>query len=336
MLLPDGFRKIPVRQRFSKVHISDFGALAGAGSSFAHFFDSLPNILAGQWLKRIVDKVVQERKRKKQVLWMMGAHPVKVGVSPWIIRLMEAGAISHFAGNTSVALHDVEIAFWGKTSEDVSKGICKGNFASAAESAEFLNRSAEEAARSGLGLAEQIGKNLLQANPEFRQFSLFGQAYRLGIPCTLHGALGTDVPHIHPEMKGAAWGETLMRDFYIFCHSVSQLQNGGVVFNVGSAVILPVTFEKALALCRNLQIPVKGFWGVNFDFLQLYRANLNPVQRAKELNGEGFAVTAHHEFLIPLFAQAVLEKFLKEKHSGLRIRKMSGQKTGKRKRGVRR
>lgn len=311
MLLPEGFQKISVKKRFSKVSLKQFGSVPSPGASFLEFFHSLPDILAGNWLKQIVEKVIEERKKNKPVMWMMGAHPVKVGVSPWIIRMMQEGVITHLAGNTSVALHDCEIAFFGATSEDVSKGLKEGSFASGEESAEFLNKSARDAKKSQAGLAEQIGKNLLREKPPFWRNSILAMGYKLGIPCTLHGALGTDVPHIHPEMEGSCWGEALMRDFYILCHSVSQLRGGGVVFNIGSAVILPVTFEKALALCRNLHIPVEGFWGVNFDFLQLYRPNLNPVQRARELSGEGFALTAHHEILIPLFGQAVIEYLTK-------------------------
>ncbi|MCS7253345.1 MAG: hypothetical protein RMK18_08050 [Armatimonadota bacterium] len=303
----EGVKPISIRQRKNKVNIAQLARQLASGASFSQFFESLPRILAGSWLRELVDAICKARIDRKQVLVMYGAHVVKCGLSPILIQLMKGGVITALATNGAGAYHDIELAIFGETSEDVSEGILSGTFGMAAESANFINHAARLAARRDNGLGETIGAQLIKAKAKHADLSILAQAYKLGIPLTVHVAIGTDVNHMHPSFDAASWGKATYNDFRIICGIVSEL-SGGVVLNFGSAVILPLIFEKALALVRNMGHDVKGFVGATFDFIRHYRATNNPVQRAEELGGKGFYIIGHHELLIPLLAQALLER----------------------------
>lgn len=303
----NGIRLLSIHERKSKVNVTRFAKPLVKGASFAQFFDSLPDILAGSWLKELVDAICEARLNGKHVLIMYGAHVIKCGLSPILIQLMNKGIVTALATNGAGAYHDVELAMFGVTSEHVSDGILSGTFGMVAEPVKFINSAARKAAGQNKGLGETIGAELVRTNARHADMSVLAQAYKLGIPLTVHVAIGTDVNHMHPDFDAASWGKATYTDFRIFCGIVSELSNG-VALNFGSAVILPLIFEKALALTRNLGHDVKSFVGATFDFIRHYRSEKNPVERAKELGGKGFYIIGHHEILIPLLAQALLER----------------------------
>ncbi len=303
----NGVKLISIHERKSKVNVTQLAKPLATGASFSQFFDSLPNILAASWLRELVDAICSARSSGKHVLVMYGAHVVKCGLSPILAQLMNEGIVTALATNGAGAYHDVELAMFGVTSERVSDGILSGTFGMAAEPVGFINRAALIAAKRNKGLGETIGAELVKAKAKHIDSSILAQAHKLGIPLTVHVAIGTDVNHMHPDFDAASWGKATYTDFRIFCGIVSEL-SGGVVLNFGSAVILPLVFEKALALARNLGHDVKGFVGATFDFIRHYRSERNPVGRAEELGGKGFYIIGHHELLIPFLAQALLER----------------------------
>lgn len=303
----DGIRRISISGRKSKISINHLSSELSPGASFSQFFDSLPNILAASWLKELVGAICKARLEGKHVIVMYGAHVVKCGLSPILIQLMKKRIVTALATNGAGAYHDVELAIFGKTSEDVSEGILSGEFGMAAEPVDFINEAAQLAAERNSGLGETIGAQLDKSKAKHAYISVLAQAYRLGIPLTVHVAIGTDVNHMHPSFDAASWGIATHTDFRILCKIVSEL-SGGVVLNFGSAVILPLIFEKAVALARNLGHDVREFIGATFDFIRHYRATKNPVERAQELGGKGFYIVGHHEILIPLLAQALIDR----------------------------
>lgn len=302
----NGVRRISIRERKSKVSVSQLSRQLHPGASFSEFFDSLPNVLAASWLRELVDAVWRARSGGRHFVVMYGAHVVKCGLSPMIIQLMREGIVTALATNGAGAYHDVELAMFEATSEDVSSGIKSGTFGMAREPVSFINSAARFAAKRGIGLGEAIGSKLKKAKRA--DLSILAQAYAHGIPLTVHVAIGTDVNHIHPDFDASSFGKATYTDFRIFCRVVSELSYG-VVLNIGSAVILPLIFEKALAVARNLGYDVKCFVGATFDFMRHYRATKNPVERAQELGGKGYYIIGHHEILVPMFAQALLERF---------------------------
>jgi len=302
----------PFAQRRNKVRREDFGRACAPGASFAEFWESLPRILAGQDLCEVATAIVAAHRAGRPVILTMGAHVIKCGLSPVLIDLMERRVITALAMNGAGSVHDVEIALFGATSEDVGEGIKDGRFGMAAETGEFLNGAIAWGAQQGLGMGEAIGRKLLEeqgsgVGGQGSGISLLATAVRLGIPATVHVAIGTDIHHLHPDASGEAMGATSMLDFRIFAAQVADL-SGGVLINAGSAVVMPTVIEKAIAAARNLGHAVGPFVGVNLDFIQHYRAGNNPVARAKELGGKGYRITGHHEILIPLLAQAVVEQ----------------------------
>jgi len=293
--------------RPSKVNVGDFGQVATAADVTA-FVESLPDILAGADIKRVISAIVAAHRQQLPVIFCYGAHVVKVGLAPVIIELLRRGILTCLATNGAGSIHDVEIALSGKTSEEVGTGIKEGRFGMVRETNEFLNQAAREAYEEQLGLGSVMGRNIAESGAPYIDLSIVAAAYRQGIPATVHVALGTDINHMHPSAEGAAIGDASMRDFRIFAAQVSKLQGGGVILLAGSAVILPLIIEKSLALARNLGYPVGGFTGINLDFIHHYRPALNPVVRAEELDGEGITIIGHHEITIPLIAAAVLEQ----------------------------
>lgn len=292
-------------QRRNKVDSRQFALTIPGRASFAEFWDSLPRLLASEDLRSLVRAIVQARKKRKPVIIMMGAHIVKCGLSPLLIDLMERGVVTAIAMNGAVAVHDCEMALFGATSEDVSKGLRNGSFGMVRETGEFFNRAVKEASQKKAGLGEILGKNLLKAKSVQSGLSLLAGASRLGIPATVHVAIGTDIVHQHPSADGAAIGASSFEDFLRFAGEVAKLGPGGVVLNLGSAVIMPEVFLKALTVARNLGHTARGFTTANFDMIQHYRPGVNVVQRPVEGGGKGYALTGHHEIMIPLLTAAV-------------------------------
>jgi hypothetical protein len=296
-----------LKGRASKVRINDFSRPHSKGGSFQDFFTSLPNILAAQHFKDVVAAVVQARKDGRPVMLGMGAHSIKVGLSPVIIDLMERGIITSLSLNGAGIIHDFELAFVGQTSEDVDKEILSGAFGMAEETGSMLNNAVRSAGEDeGIGAA--VGKMINSGPFPYKDKSLLAAGIRLNIPVTVHVAIGTDIIHMHPSFDGKATGAAAHRDFVTFCALVSELE-GGVYLNIGSAVLLPEIFLKAVTLVRNLGHPLQHFTTVNMDFVQHYRPNTNVVRRPTQGGGRGFAITGHHEIMFPLLAAAIIEQF---------------------------
>ncbi|VTR70632.1 conserved hypothetical protein [Desulfosarcina cetonica] len=298
--------------RASKVTTSLEGKPLRAGMRMAEFLDHLPAVLKADELKAVARAVVDARKRGKPVLVMLGGHVIKTGLAPILAGLAADGFITHLASNGAAAIHDTELARFGHTSEDVAAQLADGSFGMAADTALLVNDAARRAAAGQEGFGEAVGALLMAEHAPHVARALIARAYQLKIPYTLHVALGTDIVHQHPTASGAAIGAASLRDFRIFAASVAKLGDGGVVLNLGSAVILPEVFLKALAVARNLEYPVRGFTTANFDMIQHYRPGVNVVRRPVLEGGRGYAITGHHEIMVPLLAAAVYEMAAKE------------------------
>jgi hypothetical protein len=302
----EGLTTYSLKDRLSKVSHRDFAQPWVKGGSFRDFFERLPNILAGRSLREVAVAWVRARRAGRPVLLGMGAHPIKVGLSPLLIDLLKWGLLTGVAVNGAVIIHDAEIAMVGRTSEDVDQVLDSGQFGMARETAEFLNEATAWGAREGMGLGQAVGYRLAQSNFPFKHLSLLTAAAALEAPLTVHVAVGTDIIHLHPSLDPAALGETSHRDFRLFAAQVSRLA-GGMYINLGSAVILPEVFLKALTLARNLGHRVEPLTTVNLDFIQHYRPLTNVVRRPTSGMGQGYALTGHHEILLPLLAALVIE-----------------------------
>ncbi len=310
-----------VRERENKVATSEFARTLEANASFSDFYDSLPDILAGRELRAVVDAIVDAKLNNRKVIVTMGAHVIKVGLSPLLIDWMRNGVLDALATNGAGAVHDTEVARFGVTSEDVGAGIKTGLFGMARETGEFINGAAKKAHMNNHGFGETLGADLLEEKAQglapHSDLSLLVAALNYHVPMTIHVALGSDIPHPQPSHDGAATGAASFNDFKIFAHAVSQL-SGGVLINIGSSVLLPTIIEKSLAVCRNLGHDVRDFTGVNFDFIQHYRSTWNPVRRANELTdgkGRGISITGHHELTIPLLVAAVNDRLRRFEYS---------------------
>lgn len=300
-------KTISIKKRKSRVRLRDFARpFDAARDSFSSFAESLPHLLVAEDLRTLVDDIVGARKRSKPVLLMMGAHVIKVGLSPVIIDLLKRGIITAVAMNSAAAIHDVETAMWGLTSEDVGENIKNGRFGMARETGELINRTLTEAFRgSDKGYGQALGEKLLQLDAPHADMSLLASCSSLKIPLTVHAAIGTDIIHQQPSMDGAATGELSFRDFKALCHVCMGLVGGGVVLNAGSAVIMPEVFLKALTVARNLGARARGFTTAVFDMHTLYRPTMNVKLRPTQDGGKGFSITGHHEIMIPLLAAMV-------------------------------
>jgi len=283
-------------------------------SSFNDFWEALPGYLKVNDLRKLVDAILSARDKKKPVLYMMGAHSIKVGLSNWIIEAMKRGFITAMAMNGACIIHDFEMSLSGATSEDVAESLMDGSFGMTRETGETLNTWIKEAAKNDRGLGNYVGEKIDSSDFEYKDLSLLGNAYALGIPVTVHLALGTDVIHHHPEASGEALGKTSMKDFHKICEVVSEIGDGGVVMNIGSNVVLPEVFLKALTVARNLEGSIHNFTTSNFDMIQHYRPNTNVVKRPIIGGGEGFTFTGHHEIMLPLLWMAVFEKEVNQKN----------------------
>jgi hypothetical protein len=303
----DGIRTYPLKERVSKIGIDDFGKPWTPGGYLRDWINALPKILAGQDLRKVADKIVKAVKSRKMVILAMGAHPIKVGLNPVIIDLMERGVISGLAMNGAGIIHDSEVAIAGRTSEDVDGGIRDGEFGMAEDTARLLNSAISEGARNGIGLGRAVGAMLVREKFPYNRFSILARAFELDMPVTVHVAIGTDIIHFHPSADGASIGKTSHIDFRIFAGLVSRME-GGVFINLGSAVIMPEVFLKALTLARNLGHTVKDITTINMDFVKGYRPMTNVLQRPALDGGEGYSLVGHHEIMFPLLAAAVMER----------------------------
>lgn len=275
------------------------------GRTVADLIDGLPYQLGAVELRAVVAAVVRAYRLGKPVIWGMGGHVIKTGISPLIIDLMERGIVRALALNGGASIHDVEIALIGGTSEDVQEGLRDGSFGMWEETGRFYNQAVNQ--RRG-GLGRRLGEALVASGAPNCDLSVLARAYELGIPATVHLTLGADIVHMHPEADGAALGAAAFEDFRLFCSVVADLGGGGVYLNVGSAVALPEVFLKALTVARNLGHPVVDFTTANFDMIQQYRPLQNVVRRPTEGVGRGYALIGQHEVLLPLFYQAIIEQ----------------------------
>ena len=296
----------PLASRRSKARSEDFARVVAPGCTFKAWFDSLPAMLGARDLRRVASAMTGARRAGRGIVWAIGAHVIKTGVSPVLIDLMERGYVSALAMNGAGIIHDFEIALSGATSEDVDEALGPGRFGMAEETATLLNAIVRRAHETRQGLGQAVAAYLYEQRPPHAGSSLAVAAHRLGVPLTVHVALGTDIIHMHEDASGAALGETSLRDFRYFTSSVARLQ-GGVYLNCGSAVVLPEVFLKAVALARNQGVPLDGLTTVDIDFLRMYRPQTNVVTRpVAGTTGQGISLVGHHEVLIPLLAAAVL------------------------------
>lgn len=302
----DRIKSYSLKRRQSKIATKDFGKICPKGNSLRQFMESLPNILAAKDLKEVVSEIITAYKTHKIIVFGLGAHVIKVGLSPIIINLMEKGIISSIALNGAGVIHDSEIAMIGQTSEDVSAGLREGSFGMAEETARVINEAVSEGVEKGWGIGKSVGKRLLELDLPYNNSSILVSGARLEVPITVHTAIGTDIIHMHPSCDGAAMGEGTHLDFRLFSSIVSHLEKG-VYLNIGSSVILPEVFLKAVTLVRNLGFDLKDFTTVNMDFIQHYRPMTNVVKRPTVGGGKGCSITGHHEIMVPLLAAAILE-----------------------------
>lgn len=305
----DEISTYPLSRRRSKVTRRQFARPHRPGARFSVFLDGLPRVLAGETLRSLRDEIIRARSRRRPIVWGLGAHVLKVGLSPVLIDLMERGFVSAVALNGAGIVHDFELAVSGKTSEDVEAGLGTGAFGMARETGEELNRAVIEGDVDELGLGASVGRYLEERRPRPRHLdlSLLAAAWRLGLPTTVHVAIGTDIVHVHPACDPAAIGRATHLDFRLLAAQVARLGGGGVYLNVGSAVVLPEVFLKAVTLARNLGHRVEDFATANLDFIQSYRPSVNVVERPVHGTGRGYRLTGHHEILVPLLAGALVE-----------------------------
>ena len=317
----------PLASRKSKVSIRDFAKPPAANTSLTKFLDSLPDILAADDLRQLLSAIHRARRQRKAILWGLGGHVIKVGLGPVLVDLMKRGFVSGIAMNGAALIHDFEIALAGNTSEDVEAGLGEGQFGMAEETGKYLNEIAKVSHRIRIGYGEAAGQFLTNGIIEVKHAdsSVLVAAYKHRIPVTVHLAIGTDIPHMHRAADGAALGAATHHDFRLFCALVEQMHPGGVYLNWGSAVLLPEVFLKAVSVVRNLGVPLRPITTANFDFIQHYRPLQNVVKRptASARGGSGpeshgYAITGHHELLLPLVAAALAAGWPKKSRLGKR------------------
>jgi hypothetical protein len=312
-LVFDGLQTVPIAARGGRISVEDFALPYEKGGGVTKLIESLPTILAGG----VIEAIKRARREERAIIWGLGGHVIKCGLADVLLDLMRRGWITAVAMNGAASIHDFEIAISGSTSEDVEAALPDGRFGSAEETGREMNLAITEGVRDGLGMGEALGRHLeritqSQGAQEFAAHSLLLGAYRASIPVTVHVAVGTDTPHTHPTANGAAIGEATHRDFRLLCSIMLDLDSGGVYINAGSAVVLPEVFLKAISVVRNLApaggYSLAGFTTVNLDFLQHYRPRVNVVERPHARSGGyGYAITGHHEIMIPLLAAALIE-----------------------------
>jgi len=299
---------VPIEQRPNKVDSSEFASPPGRDRSFHAFVDSLPDVLVARDFRKVVEAIVAAHRAKKAVVFMLGGHIVKTGLAPLLIELMQRGVITHVAMNGSGAIHDYEIARFGATSEDVARGLVDGTFGMAEETGRGLNEAFNAGFENGWGMGEAVARALEQSELVHPEQSIVLNAARLGIGCTVHAAIGAEIIHQHPAASGAAIGDTSHRDFRRLAAALPALHDGGVVLNLGSAVIMPEVFLKALTIARNLgNGRPTGFTTCDLDMQRHYRPRMNVVLRPTQGSGKGYEITGHHEIMVPLLTWAVCD-----------------------------
>ncbi len=301
----------PIKDRETKVDFSLLAKIPNVHQPLTEFFECLPPVLKARELLVACQRIAEAKVRGRGVILMMGAHVIKVGLSPIVIKMMEERLVTCVSFNGACAIHDFELAMFGQTSEDVEAGLEDGSFGMVKETAEMLNKVVSDGVRFGCGLGESMGRGLRHLLPRYERLSILANAHRLGVPLTVHVALGTDTIHAHPSCNGEAYGKGGMRDFKLLAGAVAQIHDGGAALNIGSAVILPEVFLKALTVARNVNGPVKDFTAINMDMVQHYRPNANVVNRPTRTGGTPVSLTGHHEIMLPLL-YAGIKSFLKE------------------------
>lgn len=300
-----------IRNRPTKVDHNLLARVPNIHQPLGEFFEDLPAVLKAKELLIASQRIAEARVHDKGIIFMMGAHVVKCGLAPIIIRMMEERLITCICMNGAGAIHDFELAYFGSTSEDVESSLEDGMFGMVRETPEMMNKIVTDGVRFGCGLGESMGRGLRHLLPKYEKISILANAHRLGVPLTVHVALGTDTIHQHPTCNGEAFGKGGMRDFRWLAGVVPTLNDGGVIINCGSAVILPEVFLKALTVARNLGNPVKHFTAINLDMIQHYRPMANVVNRPTRGGGTPISLTGHHEIMVPLLYAGV-KSFLKE------------------------
>lgn len=303
----DPIQTYPLTSRPSKVTTAHFARAYQAGASVKSFLAGLPDILAARDLRAVAQAVVEARQRSRSVIAGIGGHIIKCGLAPVLIDLMQRRVITALAMTGAGVIHDFEIALAGATSEDVDAVLPSGQFGMAEETGRLINQAISSGANDGIGLGEAIGRLLHHLDPPHKHASIFYAAYTERIPITVHMTIGADIIHLHPTACGEAIGVTSHHDFRLFCSLVRGMDGGGVYLNVGSAVTLPEVFLKAVTVVRNLGTPLDNITTANFDFLQHYRPLTNVVRRPVAGVGRGYAITGHHEIMIPLLAACIIE-----------------------------
>ncbi len=298
----------PAGSRKSKVKFDAFAKVCRKGGSFRQFYDALPNFLAATDFKMVADAIVAAHAQRQQVLFMFGAHVIKVGLSPLLLELIRRKVVTAIALNGAGVIHDFELAFMGSTSEDVAAALADGSFGMAEETHAYINQAIRDGAKRGWGLGQSVGAMIAKRRLPFRALSLLATCHEIGIPATVHVAIGTDIIHQQSSADGAAIGKASLADFRKLVGVVSKLGSGGVVGNLGSAVILPEVFLKTVSIARNLGHSVKDFTAFDFDMIRHYRPHENVLKRPTLLGGRAVHITGHHELMIPLLVRAVIEQ----------------------------
>ncbi len=305
-----GLRTIPIRRRGGKVSVEQFAVPSPKGARAGRWLDMLPRLLAADSFRALVEAIEAARRTQKPVIWGLGGHVIKCGLAPVLIDLMERGFATAFAMNGAAAIHDFEIALCGQSREEVEAVLPEGRFGAAEETGREMSLAYAAGSRDGLGAGEALGRHLDGLAPaEFASYSLLLAAWRRSVPVTVHIAIGADTPHTHPAVDPAALGAATHLDFRLFCTLIAGLNGGGVYVNVGSAVLLPEVFLKAVSAVRNLGHPLREFTTANLDFIQHYRPRVNVVTRPHaEAGGRGIAITGHHELMLPLLAAVLADR----------------------------
>jgi hypothetical protein len=298
-----------IKERASKVRLDLLGKPLKTNPSFEEFLKSLPHFLKAEDFKVVIQKIKAAIDKNSKIIFMIGAHNLKVGLAPLYIDFMARYKNIHFAGNSAVSIHDLEIAFFGATSEDVLEHLQDGSFGFVEETGNLYAEMLKLAAKEEIGLGHALGEFISRENAPYKEHSLAYNCLINSIPLTIHSAIGTDIVNQHPVFDGAACGKASYTDFKIFCNSVMEISDGGIALNIGSAVIMPEVFLKAIAVCRNLNIKFGKFTTVNFDMLSHYRPAQNVVSRPASLSSKGISIIGHHEIMIPMLFAALKSDF---------------------------
>ncbi len=312
-ILMENIKTYSLKDRNNKVNVKEhFAAPPAAKSSFCDFFASLPNLLGAESLRGVVAAIINAHRKQRPVVLAMGGHVVKCGLQPVIKKLIDSGIVTAVAMNGSVVIHDYEVSLVGATSEDVGAVLQSGDFGFSRETGQGINAALMTGKQEGVGFGQAVGNAIIRNQHQYRDFSVLTTCVENDIPVTVHVAIGTDIIHQHPQADGAVIGELSMHDFRLLTSVVADLGDGGVWLNIGSAVLLPEVFLKALSVAQNLGHQVDNFTTANFDMIQHYRPLQNVVKRPTSGLGCGYTITGHHEINIPLLAYAVLDELAKE------------------------